>query len=79
MSQEVFKEFYLKKYSGRKLVWQHSLGTCVVRAAFPKGTKELSLSTFQAVGAGLTLMSHCLGWCRPHLHESLFRFGVSSL
>ncbi|MEW5312866.1 MAG: hypothetical protein WDW38_004466 [Sanguina aurantia] len=49
VSQEVFKEFYLKKYSGRKLVWQHSLGTCVVRAAFPKGTKELSLSTFQAV------------------------------
>lgn len=35
-SQEVFKDFYLKKYSGRRLVWYSSLGTCVLRAQFPK-------------------------------------------
>jgi cullin-4 len=35
-SQAVFKEFYLNKYSGRKLVWHSPLGTCVLRAQFPK-------------------------------------------
>ncbi|GIL70584.1 hypothetical protein Vretimale_3704 [Volvox reticuliferus] len=44
----VFRDFYLSKYSGRRLVWQHSLGSCVLRAAFPRGLKELSVSTFQA-------------------------------
>ncbi|PNH08922.1 Cullin-4 [Tetrabaena socialis] len=44
----VFREFYLSKYSGRRLVWQHSLGSCVLRANFPKGLKELSVSSFQA-------------------------------
>lgn len=48
-SQAVFKEFYLNKYSGRKLVWHSPLGTCVLRAQFPKGVKELSVSLFQAV------------------------------
>ena len=36
VSQEVFKDFYLRKYSGRRLVWHPSLGTCVLRAQFPK-------------------------------------------
>jgi hypothetical protein len=31
-----FKEFYLSKHTGRKLVWQHSLGHCIVKAIFPK-------------------------------------------
>ncbi|KAG2482358.1 hypothetical protein HYH03_018708 [Edaphochlamys debaryana] len=44
----VFRDFYLSKYSGRRLVWQHGLGSCVLRAAFPRGLKELSVSTFQA-------------------------------
>ncbi|KAG2445601.1 hypothetical protein HXX76_000212 [Chlamydomonas incerta] len=44
----VFRDFYLSKYSGRRLVWQHSLGSCMLRASFPKGMKELSVSTFQA-------------------------------
>jgi hypothetical protein len=26
----------LGKYSGRKLMWHHSLGSCVIKAAFPK-------------------------------------------
>ncbi|KAK9826788.1 hypothetical protein WJX81_000888 [Elliptochloris bilobata] len=47
-SQAVFKDFYLSKHSGRRLVWHNSLGTCVLRAQFPKGLKELSVSLFQA-------------------------------
>ena len=43
----MFKDFYLSKHSGRRLVWHNSLGTCVVKAYFPKGTKELSVSLFQ--------------------------------
>lgn len=34
--QEIFKQFYLSKYSGRRLVWQNSLGTTVLRANFRK-------------------------------------------
>eukprot|EP00891_Asterochloris_glomerata_P003718 jgi/Astpho2/3718/fgenesh1_pm.00060_%23_12_t len=47
--QQVFKDFYLSKHSGRRLVWHNSLGHCVLKAQFPKGTKELSVSLFQAV------------------------------
>lgn len=28
-------------------MWQNSLGTCVLKASFPKGKKELSVSLFQ--------------------------------
>ncbi|KAF9174394.1 Cullin-4B [Mortierella sp. AD010] len=48
-SQEVFKEFYLSKHKGRRLMWQNSLGHSVVKAYFPAGTKELQLSLFQAI------------------------------
>ena len=44
---QVFKEFYLSKHSGRRLVWHNSLGTCILKARFDKGTKELSVSLFQ--------------------------------
>jgi cullin-4 len=46
--QKVFEHFYHKKYSGRKMMWQHSLGVVSVRAHFPKGRKELALSCYQA-------------------------------
>lgn len=45
--QDIFKEFYLSKYSGRRLMWQNSLGHCVLKAEFPKGKKELAVSLFQ--------------------------------
>jgi hypothetical protein len=45
--QDIFKEFYLSKYSGRRLMWQNSLGHCVLKADFPKGKKELAVSLFQ--------------------------------
>ncbi|ESQ55574.1 hypothetical protein EUTSA_v10024458mg [Eutrema salsugineum] len=47
--QDIFKEFYLSKYSGRRLMWQNSSGHCVLKAEFPKGRKELAVSLFQAV------------------------------
>ncbi|CAN4082016.1 unnamed protein product [Withania somnifera] len=47
--QDIFKEFYLSKYSGRRLMWHNSLGHCVLKAEFPKGKKELAVSLFQTV------------------------------
>ncbi|KAI8586877.1 ubiquitin-protein ligase, cullin 4 [Geranomyces variabilis] len=47
--QEVFKEFYMSKYNGRQLTWQHMLGTGVLYCRFDKGAKELAVSTFQAL------------------------------
>ncbi|XP_046853784.1 cullin-4A-like [Xenia sp. Carnegie-2017] len=48
--QETFKKFYLAKHSGRKLLWQNTLGHCVLKTEFSKGnTKELQVSLFQAL------------------------------
>ncbi|KAK8575953.1 hypothetical protein V6N12_063601 [Hibiscus sabdariffa] len=47
--QDIFKEFYLSKYSGRRLMWQNLLGHCVLKANFSKGKKELAVSLFQTV------------------------------
>merc|ERR1711871_658746 len=47
---ENFKSFYLAKHQGRRLNFQNTLGTCVVKTAFSKGVKkELSLSLFQTI------------------------------
>lgn len=46
---ERFKRFYSIKYTGRNLTWQHSLDQCTLKASFPKGKKELSVSLFQAL------------------------------
>ena len=34
--QDVFRAFYLGKYQGRRLFWQHTLGQTVLKAFFPK-------------------------------------------
>eukprot|EP00062_Callorhinchus_milii_P001117 gi/632935869/ref/XP_007891612.1/ PREDICTED: cullin-4B [Callorhinchus milii] len=47
--QEVFKDFYLGKHSGRKLQWQSTLGHCVLKAEFKEGKKELQVSLFQTL------------------------------
>eukprot|EP00879_Flechtneria_rotunda_P031663 GHRR01034612.1.p1 GENE.GHRR01034612.1~~GHRR01034612.1.p1 ORF type:complete len:688 (+),score=269.23 GHRR01034612.1:951-3014(+) len=48
--QTMFKDFYSKHYSSyRQLVWQHSMSTAMLRANFPKGAKELSVSLLQAL------------------------------
>jgi hypothetical protein len=48
--QTTFKDFYSKHYSTyRQLAWQHSMSTAMLRASFPKGAKELSVSLLQAL------------------------------
>nr|CAI5853256.1 unnamed protein product [Callosobruchus analis] len=47
--QDVFRDFYLSKHSGRKLQWQPTLGYCVLKASFKAGLKELVVSLFQTL------------------------------
>lgn len=44
-----FELHYKSKHTGRKLDWKHGLAHCVMRATFNKGTKELVVSSFQAI------------------------------
>ncbi|KAJ2565954.1 Cullin-4A [Coemansia sp. RSA 1813] len=46
-AQSNYVGFYKEKHSGRKLQWQHSLGTCVLKVHFDEGTKDLVLSLVQ--------------------------------
>ena len=48
--QKEFTAFYADKYREKRvLTWQHSLGHCLLRAFFPSGRKELSVSLFQTI------------------------------
>lgn len=42
-----FTEFYLKKYTGRKLSWQSSTGSVEMQATFGKSSYRLCVSTYQ--------------------------------
>jgi cullin-4 len=44
-----FEAHYKAKHSGRKLDWKHALAHCQVKAKFPRGSKELMVSAFQAI------------------------------
>lgn len=44
-----FEQYYYSKHSGRKLSWKHQLAHCQLRARFPKGDKEIVVSSFQAI------------------------------
>ena len=44
-----FEEYYLARQTGRKIMWRHALDHCVLKANFPKGKKELSVSLFQSL------------------------------
>ena len=44
-----FEKHYKMKHSGRKLDWKHALAHCQLKAMFPKGSKEIVVSCFQAV------------------------------
>jgi cullin-4 len=46
---EKYDRHYKNKHSGRRLTWKHALAHSVVRANFTKGTKELLVSSFQAI------------------------------
>ncbi|WBW74419.1 cullin 4 [Schizosaccharomyces osmophilus] len=43
-----FEKFYLAKQTSKQIRWLPSLGHCLVKARFPLGNKELSISLFQA-------------------------------
>ncbi|CAE7022636.1 hypothetical protein HRS9139_00921 [Pyrenophora teres f. teres] len=44
-----FEAHYKIKHSGRKLEFKHALAHCQLKARFPKGLKELVVSSFQAI------------------------------
>ena len=44
-----FEQHYKQKHTGRKLEWKHALAHCQLKATFPKGNKEIVVSSFQAV------------------------------
>ncbi len=44
-----YDRFYKTKHTGRGLTWKHALAHCVVTARFPRGRKELLVSSFQAI------------------------------
>ncbi|KAJ4331677.1 hypothetical protein N0V87_008956 [Didymella glomerata] len=44
-----FEAHYKSKHSGRKLELKHALAHCQIKAKFPKGNKELIVSSFQAI------------------------------
>jgi len=44
---EIFKAFYLQKYSGRKLMWRNTLDHCLVKYQTQSLKKELHISLFQ--------------------------------
>ena|SRR3990167_9100756 len=46
---QIFEEFYVTKFTGRKLTWQTSLSHCVLNAEFPSSKKILCTSLFQAL------------------------------
>ena len=45
--QEGFSSYYTSKHSGRRLQWHPYLGHCTLKANFPLGRKELSVSLLQ--------------------------------
>ncbi|KAG0193928.1 Cullin-4B [Apophysomyces sp. BC1034] len=45
--EELYNDFYTKKFTGRRLTWQNSLGVCEVFGSFSKCTKELTLTLLQ--------------------------------
>lgn len=46
---DTFETHYKSKHSGRKLELKHALAHCQLKAKFPKGNKELVVSSFQAI------------------------------
>lgn len=44
-----FKTFYTSAHQGRLLDWRYQLFSLTLKARFPLGTKELSVSLFQAM------------------------------
>ncbi|KAF7721621.1 Cullin-4B [Apophysomyces ossiformis] len=47
--QDLYKNFYTTKFTGRRLTWQNSLGVCEVLGNFSNCTKDLTLTLLQTV------------------------------
>ncbi|KAJ4460321.1 putative ABC transporter F family member 1 [Paratrimastix pyriformis] len=47
-AQALFAQQYLEKHKTRRLVFQHSLGHCVLKCNLPTGLREADVSVFQA-------------------------------
>eukprot|EP00518_Triparma_eleuthera_P006861 CAMPEP_0182467744 /NCGR_PEP_ID=MMETSP1319-20130603/14488_1 /TAXON_ID=172717 /ORGANISM="Bolidomonas pacifica, Strain RCC208" /LENGTH=561 /DNA_ID=CAMNT_0024667869 /DNA_START=221 /DNA_END=1904 /DNA_ORIENTATION=- len=47
--QARFEAYFGNKYQGRRVTWQHALGTCLVDFDAPKGRKTLEVSELQAL------------------------------
>ncbi|KAF4584577.1 hypothetical protein EYR40_004576 [Pleurotus pulmonarius] len=46
---QTFTDYYKKKHQGRVLNWDHALGTATLKGRFDPGSKELSVSLYQAI------------------------------
>ncbi len=46
---QTFTDYYKKKHQGRILNWDHALGTATLKGRFDPGSKELSVSLYQAI------------------------------
>jgi cullin-4 len=44
-----FEQHYESKHKNRTLDWKHALAHCQIKAKFPRGNKELVVSSFQAI------------------------------
>lgn len=41
--RNVFGDYYLQKYNGRKLTWHSSMESCTLKAHFEQGVKDLQV------------------------------------
>lgn len=44
-----FVAYYKQRHSGHELKWDHALGSVTMKGRFKPGSKELSVSLFQAL------------------------------
>lgn len=44
-----FQTYYKRKHEARTLAWNHALGTATILARFKAGSKEISVSLYQAI------------------------------
>lgn len=47
--QNTFENFFSLNHSGKKLIWQHNLGHCILKSDFNCGKKELQVSLIQTI------------------------------
>jgi cullin-4 len=69
-----FEAFYKTKHQGRKIEWDHALGTVTLKAQFATQQKELSVSLYQAVV--LLLFNDSVEWSFKDILEQT-RMGAS--